>query len=80
MKKKVVKITWEDASSDSKTWVAPDELVGLSTIVTVGILIKKTKDYVCISHSMSEDGYMCGVFFIPRGCIKSTECLCEVKQ
>ena len=80
MRKKVVKITWDDAASDTTRWVQPNDLVGTLEITTVGVLIKKTRDYLCIAHSVAEDGVMCGVFFIPRGCIKSIEYLTEVKS
>ena len=80
MRKKVVKITWDDAASDTKTWVRPDDMAGLCEIITVGIFIEKTKDHICIAHSMAEDGFLCGVFFIPRGCVKKIEYLTEVKS
>ena len=78
VKSKIVKILWVDACADGKTWNSPDDLLGLCNITTVGILVKKTKEYVCIAHSRAEDGYWCGMFYIPKGCCKDIQYLTEV--
>ena len=80
MKAKVVKIRWVDAQSDAKTWNSPRDLIGLCKITTIGILVKKTKEYVCIAHSRAEDGDWCGMFYIPKGCITSIEYLTEIRE
>ena len=80
MKLKVVKVTWNDACDHGKAWVKQDELSGLVSIATIGMLINKTKDMLTIAHSICEDGDFGGVFYIPRGCVKSIEYLCEARR
>ena len=80
MKMKTAKIIWHDACDHGKAWVKQDELSGLVSITTVGMLINKTKDMLTIAHSICEDGDLSGVFYIPRGCVKSIEYLKVVKR
>jgi len=80
MKKKIVKIEWLDASSEGSPWTNEENLSGLVRATTIGILIKKTKDTVTISHTRCPDGELAGVFHIPKGCVTSFEYLTEIKE
>ena len=80
MKLKIVKVIWDDAADDGRSWVKIGSFRGTVNVTSIGILIKKTKDTVIIARSMCEDGEACGVFYIPRGCVKSIEYLCEIKE
>lgn len=75
-----MKIEWGDAADDGRTWVKEDDLTGLVNVTTVGMLVKKTKDMIIIAHSKCEYGDLGGVFYIPRGCCKSIEYLCEIPE
>lgn len=74
---KIVKITWVDASKHYTGWtdeLPPDEY-SLVKIVSVGILIRKTREFFMISMSLGTNDKYDDLFVIPRKIIKSVEYL-----
>jgi len=70
---KIVKITWVDSSSFNYGWTERDDLPNAPLgITTVGFLVKKTRDYYMISHSIGlSDCY--NPYIIPKGCVEKIE-------
>ena len=55
----IVKVTWEDASGKDSGWISLEEINGwgddISTVSTVGFLIKKDKKCIVVAHSKGKD-------------------------
>lgn len=65
--KKIKKIRWVD-SNHSPHQMSEDELLEPVEIISVGFLVKETKDYVVLARELIEDDYR-GVIAIPKVCI-----------
>jgi len=61
-----VEISWLDAhDAHLGEWVDPKKVdIGIK-VVTVGILVKRTKKYITITHTKTEEGDVRGTFNIP---------------
>ena len=72
-KHKIVKIVWNDSAS-YHGWQSKQEVeeIGakLEEVVTIGFLIKETKQVYVIAHSTDYDKSYCGVLEIPKVCMK----------
>jgi len=66
---KLVKITWVDSSNYNVGWHNDVEF-DLVHIVTIGLVISETEEYIAISHSVGQEESNYDVFVIPKGCIK----------
>jgi hypothetical protein len=61
-----VEISWMDAhDAHLGEWVDPKKVdIGIK-VVTIGILVKKTKKYITVTHTKTEEGDVRGTFNIP---------------
>ena len=79
---RVVHITWADAATKSE-WHSKKDLIETlesepEICDSIGMLVdRKHKDKVTIIQTFSEN-QVCGLFEIPRGCIKSIKTLCTL--
>jgi hypothetical protein len=67
----LVEIIWEDASEAEQGWrkdIGTDEP---ALALSVGFLVKKTKDRVYIAQDLDSDGHHNGRGQIPRGMVRS---------
>ena len=68
-----VEIIWDDAASNSQTWVEVGDITGPEQVVTRGWLVKETNSYVCIAGSVAneaiEDETVGNTMTIPKGMI-----------
>jgi hypothetical protein len=67
-----VEIIWEDASEAEQGW--SKEIVGKdepAMALSVGFLVKKTKERVYIAQDVDADGHHNGRGQIPRGMVRS---------
>ena len=63
---RAVLIRWLDATTDHG-WTDPDSPLDLGTVTTVGFLLRKTRRYITVAHTMAEEGDECnGRISIPR--------------
>jgi hypothetical protein len=72
-KHKIVKIVWIDSASYSG-WHSSQDILEIGekpeVVITIGFLIKETKETYVIAHSTDEDVGYCGVLEIPKVCVK----------
>lgn len=70
-----VEVVWDDAASNSATWVTPSEIAGPEKVITRGWLIKETPTYVAIAGSVAneaiENETVGSTMTIPKGMIVS---------
>lgn len=52
---KFVEIVWDDAASNSESWVAVADVAPLEQVITRGWLVKETEKFVCIAGSVSNE-------------------------
>lgn len=52
---KFVEIVWDDAASNSESWVAIKDVSELEQVITRGWLVKETVKFVCIAGSVSNE-------------------------
>ena len=76
----IVRVLWNDASSDVDEWHEEDDLDdGDEIVTTVGFLVKETKKFIWVACSTYEK-YSNGRMKIPLSMIVSREVLVEGKQ
>ena len=76
----IVKITWNDASSDDNEWKHEEDLDDNDELVTtIGYLVKETKNFVWIASSTYER-YNNNRTKIPKLMVMSKEVLQEGKE
>lgn len=64
---KAVRIRWTDACvHGTGEWLDPTTIDPGCEIVTVGLLVAKTKTHYVVTHSVAESGDVRGAFSIPR--------------
>lgn len=70
-----VEIVWDDAASNSETWVAIADITGPEQVITRGWLVKETATHVCIAGSVANEeldvDYVGNTMTIPLGMIVS---------
>lgn len=70
---KFVEVVWEDAASNSETWVTAKEITAPEEVITRGWLIRDEPKYVAIASSVSnedlEEDHVGNTLTIPRGMI-----------
>jgi len=70
MKYPLVTVVWDDACSSGR-WQSIAELTGTpKRCNTTGYLLKKTKESVVVSHTVSADGDTCCELTIPTQMVK----------
>jgi len=69
----LVAIVWDDAASNSSTWVLPSEIAGPEQVITVGFLVKETDTYITVAGSVAneaiENETVGNTMTIPKGMI-----------
>lgn len=69
----LVEVVWDDAASNSETWVTTKDIQPPEQVITVGYLVKERKRYVCVASSVpNEDCHedqIGNTMTIPRGMI-----------
>lgn len=72
---KFVEIVWDDAASNSETWVTASEITGPEQVITRGWLIRDEAKYVAVASSVSnedlEEDHVGNTITIPRGMVVS---------
>ncbi len=80
----LVEIVWDDATSNSESWVHLDEISAPARVNTTGFLVKETELAVTIAGSVAADeesiSTVGNTMTIPRGMIVSRTALKIVKQ
>lgn len=70
---KFVEVVWEDAASNSETWVTTKEITAPEEVITRGWLVRDEPKYVAIASSVSnedlEEDHVGNTITIPRGMI-----------
>lgn len=70
-----VEIVWDDAASNSETWVTTDAIAGPEQVITRGWLVKETDKYIAIAGSVAneaiENETVGNTMTIPKGMIVS---------
>jgi hypothetical protein len=51
----LVEVIWDDAASNSETWVTTKDIQPPEQVVTVGYLVKERKRYVCVASSVPNE-------------------------
>lgn len=72
---KFVEIIWDDAASNSETWVQPKDVTAPEQVITRGWLIRDEPKFVAVASSVSnedlEEDHVGNTITIPRGMIES---------
>jgi hypothetical protein len=50
-----IEVVWDDAASNSETWVEPAAITGLERVITRGWLIKETEAFVALASSVPNE-------------------------
>lgn len=73
----MVRVDWVDSATLCDLWTPRDEMLADPSsvpppIVSVGILLRQTKDHVLMTRGIDTEEHpmMMGAFVIPVGCIK----------
>lgn len=51
----LVAVVWNDAASNSETWVPLSEIAGPEQVITVGFLVKEAADAITIAGSVANE-------------------------
>lgn len=72
---KFVEVIWEDAASNSETWVKPDGVTAPEEVISRGWLIRDEPKWVGLASSVAnedlEEDHVGNTMTIPRGMIVS---------
>lgn len=66
----LIEITWDDASELTSGWSAEIERTEPALALSVGFLIRDTKDHIVIAQDIDPDGHHNGRSQIPKGMVK----------
>lgn len=81
--KEVVRVKWVDSCSSNTNWTLTCELDGdvqPIQIITFGILVSQSEDYITVAQNYGIDPeQFCNFMTIPRGCIKKLEVIEKIK-
>lgn len=71
----LVEVVWDDASSNSETWVTSKDIAEPEQVITIGYLVKNEKKFVTVAGSVPnealEEDHIGNTMTIPRGMIVS---------
>lgn len=74
-----IEVVWDDAASNSSTWVTIAEVTGPEQVITRGWLVKETDTFLSIASSVSnveiEEDTVGNTMTIPNGMIVSRRAL-----
>lgn len=69
----LVEVIWDDAASNSETWVTTKDIQPPEQVITVGYLVKERKRFVTIASSVANEAVheeqIGNTMTIPRGMI-----------
>lgn len=51
----LVEVIWDDAASNSETWVTTKDIQPPEQVITVGYLVKERKRFVCVASSVPNE-------------------------
>jgi hypothetical protein len=72
---KFVEIVWDDAASNSETWVLARNIAGPEQVITRGWLVRDEPKYVAVASSVSnedlEEDHVGNTITVPRGMVVS---------
>jgi hypothetical protein len=72
---KFVEIVWDDAASNSETWVQPKDVTAPEQVITRGWLIRDEPKFVTVASSVSnedlDEDHVGNTIAIPRGMIET---------
>lgn len=71
----LVEVTWDDASELLSGWTDEVEDDGPQLALSVGFLIRESKDHIVIAQDIDEQGHHNGRSQIPRGMVKKIKIL-----
>lgn len=71
----LVEVIWDDAASLTAGWTKDIEDVGPHLALSVGFLIRDSKDHIVIAQDIDEDGHHNGRSQIPKGMIQKLKTL-----
>lgn len=70
-----VEIIWDDAASNSETWVTAEQITGPEQVITRGWLVKETDTFVALAGSVAnedlDEDHVGNTMTIPKGMIVS---------
>lgn len=70
-----VEIVWDDAASNSETWVTADAITAPEQVITRGWLVKETEGYVALAGSVAneelDEDHVGNTMTIPKGMVVS---------
>lgn len=70
-----VEIIWDDAASNSETWVTTDDITGPEQVITRGWLVKEEEKFIAVAASVAneaiENETVGNTMTIPKGMIVS---------
>jgi hypothetical protein len=71
----MVEVVWDDAASLTEGWTQDIEDEGPHLALSVGFLVRETKDHIVIAQDIDEEGHHNGRSQIPRGMVKRLKVL-----
>lgn len=71
----MVEVVWDDAAELVSGWSDDIENDGPQLVISVGFLIKETKEHIVIAQDIDEHGHHNGRSRIPRGMVKKMKIL-----
>lgn len=76
----MVEVIWDDASELTAGWTDEIEKTEPALTLSVGFLIKETKDHIVIAQDIDDNGHHNGRSQIPRGMVKKIKVLKKKDQ
>ena len=70
-----IEVVWDDAASNSSTWVTIAEVTGPEQVITRGWLVKETDTVLAIANVEIEEDTVGNTMTIPKGMIVSRRTL-----
>ena len=67
---RMVEVMWDDASELTAGWTDEIEKTEPALALSVGFLVRETKDHIVIAQDLDEAGHHNGRSQIPRGMVK----------
>jgi hypothetical protein len=71
----MVEVIWDDASELTSGWTSEIERTEPALALSVGFLVRETKDHIVIAQDTDSQGHHNGRSQIPRGMVKKLKVL-----
>lgn len=69
-KQKLILVEWIDSCTTDNDWKDTTKSKGVAECISVGFLVKKTKEYIILFPNLTKDSNLgCNDITIPVGCI-----------